>query len=792
MSEEEVPIPAEKPAEKKDNTFIQPSENQPFSDQFTDSIPPLEKLDPLFQTMADHAELVHDSSKFLDLLIDQTIKVTGADILLLFHYEGEEKEWTLLSFRGMPKEFAKNGIIPRAWQSLPTIVLRQGSALFSDEISKDPVFIGQMIRGLNLQTFAGTTLRSKGGVVGSLSIGFAKPSAMTQKDREDFLRIGKLLSPFAIPYLKEGKSASVDLTVQDMAERAVLEKELSEKRIALDLLESLFSSLSRSFQEKTVFQAALEKIIPLMNVDGGYLLQYDEIKQRFFPVAQKGLSLEKAQRLEKQGVKVGENVIGKVFEKKVPIFAVSEDQKTVLKKRFVGEEGLLSYMVVPILASDRMWGTLSLFSRNRVFMENELKILAATGREIGFAVDNMKLFDRAKRRVEDLTIINEVSQSVTRSLHLDQLLSSVANSFTKMIGASNCYLFSVDDKRNVLYGVAASDQRGEAVRKIEVKVNENTILPLTAREQHPFVIENALQDPKVGKRWIDLFKSRSILSVPLIIKERVIGVVLLDETRYFRQFTQEEIQKAVTLANQVAVAIENATLYQAVTKHRERLQTLSSAIVNIQEEERRRIARELHDEAGQALTAIKMNLDWVEKELSGSEQAIRERINEIKDQVVKILEELRRLSYDLRPAILDESGLVPTLRWYIEEYSKRTRTAVHLQTIGLQKRLSPKIEILLYRIIQEALTNVVKHADAESVIITLEKKDLHVHLYITDDGKGFEVKRYFSSSPMVRRGLGILGMKERVELAGGTFFIDSDVSQGTRISIKVPIVKRGA
>jgi len=361
-----------------------------------------------------------------------------------------------------------------------------------------------------------------------------------------------------------------------------------------------------------------------------------------------------------------------------------------------------------------------------------------------------------------------------------------------MIGASNCYIFSVDDKRNVLYGVAASDQRGDAIRKVEIKTNENTVVSLTAREQHSFVIENAPQDPRISKKWVDVFKSRSLLSVPLIMKERVIGVVLLDETRYFRQFTKEEIQKVVALANQVSVAIDNATLYQAVTKHMERLQTLSSAIVNIQEEERRRIAQELHDEAGQALTGVKMSLEWIEKELGGSEKAVKDRVQEVKAQVSKTLEELRRLSYDLRPAILDELGLVPTLRWYIEEYSKRTQIAVHLQTAGAQKRFSAKIETLFYRIIQEALTNVAKHAQAESVIVSLEKKDVHVHLYITDDGKGFEVKRYFSSPPMIRKGLGILGMKERVELAGGTFFIDSDPGQGTRISIKVPIVKRGS
>lgn len=871
MSDEQFPAP---PEERSD---------QPPSE----SSRPVDKLSVVLQMLEDRAESVHQPAKFLELLLSQIIKAMGADLALLFGWDEKGKEWTLFSYQGMPKDFGKNGFIPRAWQSLPSIVLQQGPNLFSNEISKDPRFIGQVIRGMNIQSFAGATLRCEDKVLGSLSLGFSKPEALNLKDQETFLMISKLIAPFlsyrmkateenteekrpftlfldmngrilsssselaqylgyekesfhkaplpqfltpkglkayheSIEVLKAQKKAppcslevvkrgglkgvlsvqlslvqkdgknGIELTANDATGTETLERELVRKNTEIEILESLFSNLSRSSKEEDLFKAGLEKILSLMNAEGGYLLRLEENKERLFLVAQQGLVPDKAQRLEKHGAKIGENVIGKILEKKLPVLFAAEEPKMPLKKRFVGEEGILSYIGMTIKSSGQTWGTLSLFSRNRIFTEDDLDILGFVGKEIGFAIDAMRTVENARQRVEDLTIINEVSQSITKSLHLEQLLSSVANSLTKMIGASNCYIFSVDDKRNVLYGVAASDQRGEAVRKVEIKTNENTLVSLTAREQHPFVIENAPQDPRISKRWVDVFKSRSLLSVPLIMKERVIGVVLLDETRYFRQFTKEEIQKVVALANQVSIAIENATLYQAVTKHMERLQTLSSAIVNIQEEERRRIAQELHDEAGQALTGVKMNLEWVEKELDVSQKAVKERIQEVKTQVGKTLEELRRLSYDLRPAILDELGLVPTLRWYIEEYSKRTKTAVHLQAAGAQKRFSAKVEILFYRIIQEALTNVAKHAQAESVIISLEKKDVHVHLYITDDGKGFEVKRYFSSPPMIRRGLGILGMKERVELAGGTFFIDSDPGQGTRISIKVPIVKRGS
>ncbi|HEY5599236.1 MAG TPA: GAF domain-containing protein, partial [Candidatus Manganitrophaceae bacterium] len=448
----------------------------------------------------------------------------------------------------MPKDFGKSGQIPRAWQSLPSIILQQGGTLVSNEISKDPRFVGQVIRGMNVQTFIGFSLRSEDKILGSLSLGFSKPDALHPGEEEVVATISKLVCPFLIqrapeaepeakkeapleePFVigldmagrivsinsrfaqyvgqtnealrktplsqlltpaggaaysdqlealksgqknlppfrlevikkgdlkgvllaqlsllqKDGKASGVELTAQDATEKGALEKEILKKNVELGILQSLFSSLSRSFKEEDVFKEVLQKAISLMDVEGGYLLHLDEKKQRLFLLAQKGLSAEKAQRLSKQGIKIGENIIGKMIEKLSPILAVAADVKAPLKKRWIGEEGLISYMGTPVKASGQAWGTLSLFSRTKFFTEDDLQVLSFIGKEIGFAIDNMNLFDDARRRVEDLTIINEVSQSITKSLHLEQLLSSVANSLTKMIGASNCYIFSIDDKR---------------------------------------------------------------------------------------------------------------------------------------------------------------------------------------------------------------------------------------------------------------------------------------------------------------------------------------------------------
>ncbi|MFQ5580301.1 MAG: GAF domain-containing sensor histidine kinase [Nitrospiria bacterium] len=863
------------------------------------------KIKPILQVFSDYAESGHPSSDFLELLLNQIKTILGADLLLLFGRDEKHEDWIVVSHHGMPKGFGKEVPILRAWQSLPSIVLQEGRGLFSGEISKDRKFVGQVIRGFDVQSFAGTTLRSGDKVFGSLSIAYSRPNALSPEDKETFLLISNLVCPFLLerihgkkeeqqhvqtpvrveeqgeekeeeplfnvsldrygrilesnpPFsdylgygvekisnlplsrfltpngvasysnqvksLKSGKKTkvsfdlevvkkgglkgvlSVDLTStqqgknplqlrlsgRDATDIQTLEKELVRRNIEHGIVESTLSILSHYVKEEEILQRALEEVLASVDMDGGYLLKLEEKSNRLFLSARHHIAEETAERFEKHGVKVGDGGIGKVIVRKSPTLIVAEEAKAPLKKRLVGEEGLLSYMGIPIKLSGSPWGILCLFSRSRIFTKDDVEILKRVAKALAYALESTKMFAGMRKQVEDLRVINEVGQSIAKSLHLEQLLPSIANSLKQMVGASNCYIFSVEDKRSLLLGVAGSDHCSEAIRKVEYKMNENMIAPMTARDRHPIVVENAPHDARVGKKWIKTFKSRSLFSIPLIKKERIVGVVLLDETRYFRSFSKGDIERIERMASQIAYAFENAVAHQAVQKHLERLQSLSSAMANIQEEERRRIARKLRDESGKNMKNIKNTLECMKKELGNPEEALRARLNQILDQAGKTLEGVQKLSHDLRPAILDESGLIATLQWYADTFTKQTGTKVHLQLSGSKKRFSARLETLLYRIVLAAMNNVSRHANAESVVISLEKKDIHLHLYMTDDGRGFDVKRYFASPPMSRRGIGILGMKERVELSGGTFFIDSTPGHGTRISIKLPLVKRGS
>jgi PAS domain S-box-containing protein len=225
----------------------------------------------------------------------------------------------------------------------------------------------------------------------------------------------------------------------------------------------------------------------------------------------------------------------------------------------------------------------------------------------------------------------------------------------------------------------------------------------------------------------------------------------------------------------------------ALLNSKKMLHYLSSQLITAQEKERRRISLELHDEMGQALTAISINIKSIEKELPlDLTPLIKERIAEIYFLADQASGQIRELSHYLRPSMLDDLGLVPTLRWYLDVYRKRTKLDVKYELINFEERPSPEVETVIYRVVQEALNNIVKHAQAGSVLVRLERKDKEAAVFIKDNGRGFEVNEFLAPDDL-KGGIGILGMQERVSILGGKFSIQSSKGHGTRISVEIPL-----
>ena len=265
--------------------------------------------------------------------------------------------------------------------------------------------------------------------------------------------------------------------------------------------------------------------------------------------------------------------------------------------------------------------------------------------------------------------------------------------------------------------------------------------------------------------------ARTGLFVPLVVRDGAIGVIVAhDKQQPDPRFTDEDVRIAEAFAERAAVAID---LSERVARDSLR------RVVAGQELERQRLARELHDETGQALTSILLGLKGIE-EATETEEA-RRSVLSVRELVVATLQDVRRLAVELRPKALDDFGLVPALERLSETFSEQADVEVHVQAVLGDERLPGEIETALYRIVQEALTNVIKHADAKTVSVTLTRQADRVAVVIEDDGRGFD--------PGVQpgEGLGIVGMRERIALVGGRLSVESGAGRGTTIAVEVPL-----
>jgi two-component system sensor histidine kinase UhpB len=220
----------------------------------------------------------------------------------------------------------------------------------------------------------------------------------------------------------------------------------------------------------------------------------------------------------------------------------------------------------------------------------------------------------------------------------------------------------------------------------------------------------------------------------------------------------------------------------SVQRDQRQLQEMSWQVLRAQEEERRRIARELHDETAQALTSLLVRLRLLTKARTPEE--LSEKVAELRRLTAGALEEVRRLALELRPSVLDDLGLVAALGWHIDEYNTHHRTKVELAMRGIDRRLPAELELALFRVTQEALTNVARHAEAKRARVDLTRDDGWVSLSVRDDGRGFDVAEALGRK---KRGLGIFGMQERVSLLGGEFLVSSAPGEATTVRVRIPL-----
>ena len=283
----------------------------------------------------------------------------------------------------------------------------------------------------------------------------------------------------------------------------------------------------------------------------------------------------------------------------------------------------------------------------------------------------------------------------------------------------------------------------------------------------------------------------SFLGVPVLRAGRRYGNLYLTEKEQGATFDEHDEALVIALAAFAAGAIETTELMasersRAAAEEQARVRReLLGQVIAAQEAERARVSRDLHDDVGQALTSVLLGLRLVEDSLAAPEldpDDARRQVADLRELVADGLRRARQLAFDLRPTVLDDVGLVPALQRLTEDLAARTGLTVELDTaaLGPEERLAPEIETVIYRVVQEALTNVVRHASATAASVTLSGRDGHVRVFIEDDGVGFDPQHVPS-----RAHLGVEGMVERAELVDGTLTVSSVPGAGTTIVLEV-------
>ena len=425
-----------------------------------------------------------------------------------------------------------------------------------------------------------------------------------------------------------------------------------------------------------------------------------------------------------------------------------------------------SFLGVPIMLRGTAYGNLYLTEKEGGdFTEEDEEVVTLLAAQAAVAIENARLYEATARWSRQLESLHEVSDALVTETDLSRLLDLIARRLRELLGARIVAVVlpaGADELRfAAVAGEGAEELLGQRISRTASK--SGRVLERRRSER----VDSVLDDAEIDRTISRLTGARTGLWVPLVVHGRPIGVMEVhDKLGTEPRFSDNDQRLAETFAGRAAVAVD---LSQRIARDSLR------RVVDAQETERRRLARELHDETGQALTSILLGLKALEE--SADEGAV----GELRALVVETLQDVRRLAVELRPPVLDDFGLGAALERLTTAFGEQTGMPVQFESNLGDGRLPDEVETALYRIVQEALTNVVKHAQARSVSVVLRRSDTSATAVVEDDGQGFDPT---STRP---DGFGVEGMRERVALLDGRLRVESRSGGGTTIAAEVPL-----
>ena len=392
------------------------------------------------------------------------------------------------------------------------------------------------------------------------------------------------------------------------------------------------------------------------------------------------------------------------------------------------------------------------------------------------------------RRHHQLLALSRISSAVSGLHDLDAILRIALDSVLEVVNGAIGGILLLDEETQTLSYRIHRGVSAKYAEEMRMSVGEG-VAGRVAQTGEPILLEDISKDPRTVR--LDLVSAqgiRGVVSIPLKVKDKVIGVMNVASTEAGR-FGADDVYLLNSIGDYLGTTIEQTRLYERLASAGERYQALLQHALVTQEDERKRIARELHDETSQALTSLTLTLQAIigMAEMKGIDDTeLMDMLKKTQSQAVHAANEIVKLMKELRPTLLDELGMYAAIHRYAKDTLQPQDINVSAEFKGTDERLPMEVEVTLFRIAQGAIGNIMEHSQAKNATINVECDANECRLQIEDDGKGFNVSKV-TQVESSGRGAGLFTMKERVRLVGGNCHVESQAGRGTKVTVQVPL-----
>jgi len=514
-------------------------------------------------------------------------------------------------------------------------------------------------------------------------------------------------------------------------------------------INAITTMLIQSLELEQILNGVLDKVLEVTHAETGAIYLVNEEQQ--------GLSL--------------------VAHRNLPPELLADTDGARSARKLARHQALVCQLAVPLRSKDTTNGLLVIAnSQPCPTLQREVKLLSTISNEIGVVVENARLFQDVARQLETERCVCKVVEEITSELELDKVLPKVMRMAEELVGADGGIVALWDeDMRVTTYPYLHNLPQELAAVTVEKGEGLSGEVMTTGRS---IVIDDYRTYPKAVPAFVQAGLG-SVVAVPITNGPRTFGALSVCSINRAKRFSEANVAILTAIGRQAGIAIENAYLY-------ENLRFYARRITRAQENERKRIARELHDDTIQPLIVLARSLEILAGSDPSLPRATIKRLRELRSLTGDLIQRVRRFSHDLRPSILDDLGLLPALEELTAELGRQTGLQTEFKVLGPKRRLSSEVELTLFRIAQEALSNIRRHARASAMALTVEFVNSTVRMTVQDDGRGFTPPNLSEHLATADR-LGLVGMYERAQLIGGTLSVESAPNRGTKVTVKVPI-----